>query len=207
MFKTIYDESELVRVYLETNSQNKAATICGCSRETIARAVRKAGIKLDGRKFNGGYGCGSPAKITDEELIEESKTLTRLEVAQKHGMDVCNVDRKLYRLGIKCVRAHTSKDGKIGKSKQYHERAVLYRVDYEPGITLQKVIQRDSGICQICGKPIDKTSFNGKGCGALYPTIDHIIPLSKGGGHTWNNVQLAHLICNSTKGDRVEVII
>lgn len=34
-------------------------------------------------------------------------------------------------------------------------------------------------------------------------TIDHIIPLSKGGTHTYNNVQLAHYICNSKKSDKI----
>lgn len=34
-------------------------------------------------------------------------------------------------------------------------------------------------------------------------SIDHIRPLSKGGTHTWDNVQLAHLKCNIKKGNRV----
>jgi 5-methylcytosine-specific restriction endonuclease McrA len=34
------------------------------------------------------------------------------------------------------------------------------------------------------------------------PTVDHIIPLARGGSHTWDNVQLAHHLCNSLKGDR-----
>jgi 5-methylcytosine-specific restriction endonuclease McrA len=33
------------------------------------------------------------------------------------------------------------------------------------------------------------------------PTVDHIIPLAKGGTHTWDNVQLAHWSCNSDKRD------
>ena len=37
---------------------------------------------------------------------------------------------------------------------------------------------------------------------AKYPTVDHIVPLSKGGTHTWNNVQLAHMACNSGKCDK-----
>ena len=38
--------------------------------------------------------------------------------------------------------------------------------------------------------------------GPMYPSIDHIIPMSKGGGHIWSNVQVAHIICNSIKSDK-----
>jgi 5-methylcytosine-specific restriction endonuclease McrA len=34
-------------------------------------------------------------------------------------------------------------------------------------------------------------------------TLDHIIPLSKGGTHTWDNVRPAHRRCNELKGDRL----
>ena len=33
-------------------------------------------------------------------------------------------------------------------------------------------------------------------------TQDHIVPLSKGGAHTWTNIAPACLSCNSSKGDR-----
>lgn len=45
-------------------------------------------------------------------------------------------------------------------------------------------------------------SWNGV-FGALYPTVDHITALANGGGHTWDNVQLAHAICNSYKRDLI----
>lgn len=207
MFTTKSNEKDCVQAYLETRSQTKAAVICGCSRETVARAVRKAGIKLDGRKFKGNGGGGSKPKITDAELLEEAKTMTRFEIAQKHNVNVCNIDRKLHRLGIRCAKAEKSENGRIGSGHHYHERAIAYNVKYDQNVSLKKLILRDFGICQICGKPIDKSSFSGKGCGPLYPTIDHIIPLSKGGNHVWDNVQLAHLKCNSMKGDRMEVIV
>ena len=38
--------------------------------------------------------------------------------------------------------------------------------------------------------------------GAMYPSIDHVKPISKGGLHEWGNVQLAHFSCNSKKGDK-----
>ncbi|MDX3353901.1 HNH endonuclease signature motif containing protein [Streptomyces sp. ME01-24h] len=34
------------------------------------------------------------------------------------------------------------------------------------------------------------------------PTIDHVVPISEGGDDTRANVQLAHFLCNSSKGPR-----
>lgn len=86
----------------------------------------------------------------------------------------------------------------------YRERAKKYGVEYKSGITLMKVFDRDKGVCQICGKQCDwnDRSWNGV-FGALYPTVDHITALANGGGHTWDNVQLAHAICNSYKRDLI----
>ncbi len=84
------------------------------------------------------------------------------------------------------------------------KRARKYKCEYESGITIKKVVARDGLTCAICGEPCnfnDKTYGNGSG--PYYPSIDHVIPLSKGGGHTWNNVQIAHIICNALKNDKV----
>ena len=43
--------------------------------------------------------------------------------------------------------------------------------------------------------------------GPLSPSIDHIIPMAKKGGHVWNNVQIAHIICNSEKGDKIDKVV
>lgn len=62
------------------------------------------------------------------------------------------------------------------------------------------VWERDNGNCWICGKPCSRkyTSTD-----MMAPTIDHVIPISKGGSHTMDNVRLAHLICNSAKSDKL----
>lgn len=79
------------------------------------------------------------------------------------------------------------------------------KVDYN--ISLKKLAMRDNNICQICHTPVDwddkkliKVRYR---YGDNYPSIDHIIPKSKGGLHAWDNVQLAHRICNSKKKDKV----
>jgi 5-methylcytosine-specific restriction endonuclease McrA len=54
------------------------------------------------------------------------------------------------------------------------------------------VYERDGGRCQSCGLPVDPHSFH----------IDHIVPISRGGEHSYANVQLAHASCNHRKGAR-----
>ena len=95
------------------------------------------------------------------------------------------------------------------RSGNHRHRARQYGVEYEPGITLRKVYEKDGGICYLCGQSTDwddiRESGEGYAAGPSYPTIDHVVPMSKGGSHTWNNVRLACHRCNSCKGaDDVE---
>ena len=56
-------------------------------------------------------------------------------------------------------------------------------------------------ICALCGKPVD---FNLKYPHPLSPTIDHIVPVAKGGHPSdINNLQLAHRCCNRAKSDKL----
>jgi 5-methylcytosine-specific restriction endonuclease McrA len=54
----------------------------------------------------------------------------------------------------------------------------------------QIVWERDEGICGICGKPADRDDWH----------LDHIVPLSKGGEHSYANTQVSHSLCNQQKG-------
>jgi 5-methylcytosine-specific restriction endonuclease McrA len=65
------------------------------------------------------------------------------------------------------------------------------RVPFRRSAALSRrgVFMRDSGQCQYCGKRAD--------------SIDHIVPRSRGGGHTWDNVVAACGRCNAVKRDRL----
>lgn len=60
-----------------------------------------------------------------------------------------------------------------------------------------KVYERDDWCCQLCGKQVNRTASVPH---PNAPTLDHILPISKGGTHEYANVQLAHFMCNSIKG-------
>lgn len=49
---------------------------------------------------------------------------------------------------------------------------------------------RDRGICQYCGKPVDRAKY----------TYDHVTPRHKGGKTDWNNIVCACYSCNQRKG-------
>ncbi len=61
------------------------------------------------------------------------------------------------------------------------------------------IFKRDDWICQLCGTPIDSRI---EWPAPASPSIDHIIPISLGGEHIVENLQAAHLGCNSRKGNR-----
>lgn len=59
------------------------------------------------------------------------------------------------------------------------------------------VYQRDKGTCYLCLKPVDPAAQPGP----WNATVDHVVPISKGGEHSYANVRLAHNRCNSLKND------
>src|SRR3954451_8380263 len=68
--------------------------------------------------------------------------------------------------------------------------AYYVKVPYQARIALNRraVFARDGHRCQYCGSAAEN--------------IDHIIPRSKGGTHTWENVVAACRPCNTRKEDR-----
>lgn len=65
------------------------------------------------------------------------------------------------------------------------------KVPYQARVALNRkaVFARDGHVCQYCGAPAEN--------------IDHVIPRSKGGTHTWENVVAACRPCNMRKEDRL----
>jgi 5-methylcytosine-specific restriction endonuclease McrA len=65
------------------------------------------------------------------------------------------------------------------------------RVPYQARIALNRraVFARDGHACQYCGSPAEN--------------IDHVVPRSRGGTHTWDNVVAACRPCNVRKRDRL----
>lgn len=311
-----YSDEYLIDLYVKYGTLKEATKHIDVSSETIRRALKRNGIKPDGYKNNGhheNHKNGTPRKITDEQLIECCKTMTRKEIAAQFGMHIARVDARMHNLGVHAVKENryvsdwhwtagtasivekvygdrfefvgikgkqirlrcndcgclidrsraavikgrvvcdgckkkvdeairilsagteilkgyrikerhvceacgmvyysSSKESKYcsescrkrakGRNHSYRKRARKYGGLYDPSVTREKIIERDGMVCQICGKKCDPEDKRWGSFGPDYPTLDHIIPLAKGGTHTWDNCQCACAMCNSEKRDLI----
>lgn len=109
---------------------------------------------------------------------------------------VCSAEFKPRTTAItcspQCRKAH------LGRTGDHRSRADLYGVDYER-VDRAAIFERDGWTCRICELAVDPVlKFPDPGSA----TLDHVVPMSRGGGHVEANVQLAHFYCNSVKGNR-----
>ena len=91
------------------------------------------------------------------------------------------------------------------KARDKRDKTLVSRL-HDSDINIEKLFERDRGICYLCGNAcdwndgawIDGTFIAGNN----YPSIDHVFPISKGGTHTWGNIKLACRRCNTLKRDQ-----
>jgi hypothetical protein len=78
-----------------------------------------------------------------------------------------------------------------GRSKARLRQLRMAGLDAEY-LSRQMIWERDSGLCHLCGEPAEPHNWH----------LDHVIPLARGGSHTYDNVAVSHPSCNLRKGAR-----
>ena len=102
-------------------------------------------------------------------------------------------------------RYHKDRPAMLAKNKRWYARNPEKRAELgarkrarAAGCEIHKVdyaaiIARDNYVCHICEQHIERKDLS----------FDHVIPLSRGGPHSNDNVRIAHRICNLRKGNRI----
>jgi len=102
---------------------------------------------------------------------------------------------------ITCSKLCSKRMMQRNKGQRERVRRNLKRLGnkYIETVDLRELFIRDHGRCRICGRKLNLIRSNNH---KLQATVDHIIPLSQGGEHSYRNTQLACRQCNSLKGNR-----
>ena len=143
-------------------------------------------------------------KLLRNELRKKENELRKKEIeeARRHDCPVCgnSTTRRIY-CSDKCAKKA------LYSCHEARRRHTIASATIDPDITLESLYRKDNGICYLCGCGCDWNDYKIKNgffiAGNDYPSVDHVIPISKGGDHSWDNVRLAHRRCNTIKGARI----
>lgn len=155
-------------------------------------------------------GCGvqvcSPKRTCEECKRANARRLSRLASERKHSKqprpcgECANLftpqygDKRRTYCSSECQHKATHRAVRL-KGKARKRAATV-----EP-VNPTRVFDRDGWRCHLCNGMTDRTKR-----GTLHPNapeLDHIVPLSKGGAHSYANTACAHKKCNHAKSDRI----
>lgn len=179
-----------------------------CSRECAFEA-RRACIPVKQRKPVACVQCGSPIARglrCSECLKVQARELSRRHSMLKHDSSPrsCQECGLMFSptYGVK-LRAYCSEACGRRSSKRAARlvgKARKRAATVEP-VNPTRVFERDGWKCHLCG---GLTARERRGTyHPKAPELDHIVPLSKGGEHSYRNTACAHRKCNADKSDTV----
>lgn len=129
-------------------------------------------------------------------LVE--KPLTRM---KKCGW--CNTDMEVpfSYTGTRAYHEPCRAEALRRRNKNKSDKRQSAKTDVQ--IRFHEIAKRDLGVCHICQKEVDLSLPRTSKMGG---TLDHVIPISKGGLDLVENLRLAHWICNIRKSDSLEFL-
>jgi 5-methylcytosine-specific restriction endonuclease McrA len=110
----------------------------------------------------------------------------------KNDCLICHRIREMRRARDRGVlpRVYLTREQKLAQRRKWeNDRRAKKKAQFIESVDPNIVYARDGGICKLCMKKINNELWE----------VDHIIPLSRGGEHSYVNAQLAHAICNRKK--------
>ena len=169
---------------------------CGAERERTASFIytRTTPVCLE---------CQKRETRERENARRQTKQVENEKRKRVNVCDVCGIKFITYNSQQKRCSSECKRIFRNQGRKRLTETNII-----DKNITLPRLYKRDGGFCHICGL---KCNWEDKDIredgiviyGSTYPTIDHVFPLAKGGKHSWENVKLAHWVCNIRKSDAI----
>lgn len=147
-------------------------------------------------------------------LIVSCDLCSALFVARAVNLVRCPSKRRsveCQKLHVELARAVAIRDYNAAKAAQgdgrtparwraaVDRRARRLQAVYVEDVDVRVLAERDGWRCHICGRKVPKTAMHPQPTSA---SVDHLVPVSLGGEHSYRNTALAHFGCNARKHTR-----
>jgi len=155
---------------------------------------RKLGLKtyFTGKPCKYGHICN---RRTDNRKCSECDRLSSKEWMLNNSDKKKSYDRSYHSVNSKRRNASTrswqTKNRLAVNAHASRYRAIKKLVSVK-SVDFEKIWKQFNGLCYICDEPISKNNVH----------YDHLVPLSKGGSHTYNNLRPTHSKCNQSKNSK-----
>ena len=113
---------------------------------------------------------------------------------------VCGSSFVSFHTDVTCSKECYAAKKREARHVAKQRRRALKKEAYVAPVYRKRVFEADGYRCHICNKMTKKTAVVPH---PMAPTIDHLVPLAKGGTHEPINCRTAHFMCNAIKGDRL----
>lgn len=164
--------------------------------EARARAARVAATakwsRLDAESRSAVMSAVARARYPDPAAARPTRT--------QRACRFCGVVTRMSSNQQSCgsVSCRLARNAERNRKYAAARRAITRGVEaevFEPA----DIYERDGWVCGICDRPVEKAA---KWPDPMSVSLDHIIPLSRGGKHVPDNARCSHLVCNTRRGNR-----
>lgn len=125
-----------------------------------------------------------------DEMRLHDRQRNKTENRRAKAREFCRRHYIENRARVKEWARNNPEKARINRIESTHRRRCHLASTAVEHVNHAAIYLRDKGRCGICGKKILPREMS----------LDHILPISRGGCHAEFNVQLAHISCNKAKG-------
>ena len=169
----------------------------------INKEKRLKRMRIEAKERQKRNAIASIAKLLNKEVLRRERVVELTRPCIECGTPFYNILPHALTCTPLCSKRRANRLQRLYNSNRLNEHNIV-----DKDITVQKLFDKYDGICYLCGKECD---FNDKVIteegytivGKTYPSIEHVIPISKNGLHSWDNVNLAHHYCNTLKSNKI----
>jgi hypothetical protein len=129
-------------------------------------------------------GCAREAKLERDRADRPANRIWTAGPCMECGSAFVGERRTMKFCSEVCAKRSMRRRDKQKRSKR------IRSIEARDRIGLATLAKRDGWRCHVCRRAVSRETWS----------MDHLVPLSAGGSHTWENVALAHKLCNSKRG-------